>query len=52
MAWLMALAVVLFVIWIAALVTHFIVSAAVHVFLVVAIILFIIGLMAGRRTVS
>lgn len=45
------LAIILFVVWIVALATHFIVSAAIHILLVVAVILFVIGLFAGRRTV-
>lgn len=46
---LFVLAVILFVIWIIAVVTHFVVSAAIHILLVVAIVLFIVGLFAGRR---
>ncbi len=44
------LAVVLFVIWIAAVVTHFVVSAAIHVLLGAALVLFVIGLFMGRRS--
>jgi hypothetical protein len=47
---LFVLAVILFVIWIIAIVTHFVLSAAIHLLLVAAIVLFIIGLFAGRRT--
>lgn len=49
---LFTLAVILFVLWIIGLVTHFVVSAAIHILLVAAIVLFIIGLFAGRRTVG
>jgi hypothetical protein len=41
--------VILFAVWLAALVTHFIVSAAIHILLGAAVALFIIGLMLGLR---
>jgi hypothetical protein len=44
------LAVILFALWLAAVVTHFIVSAAIHILLGAAVALFIIGVMLGRRT--
>ena len=47
---LIALAVILFAAWLAAVVTHFIASAAIHILLGAAVALFIIGLMLGRRT--
>ncbi len=46
------LAVILFVLWLVAVITHFVVSAAIHTVLVAAVVLFIVGLMMGRRTVA
>ncbi len=48
---LFVIAILLSILWIVALVTHFVVSAATHILLIAAIVLFIIGLFAGRRTV-
>jgi hypothetical protein len=45
-----ALAAIVLVLWVAAVVTHFIVSAAIHLLLGVAVALFIVGLVLGRRT--
>jgi len=44
--------VVLFALWLAAVVRHFVVSAAFHVLLAAAVALLLIGLMLGRRTAS
>jgi FtsH-binding integral membrane protein len=38
--------------WIAAVVTHFIVSAAIHLLLGAAVVLFVVGLVLGRRTAT
>jgi hypothetical protein len=46
------LAVIFFALWLAAVVTHFVVSAAIHILLGAAVALFIIGLVLGRRTAS
>jgi len=43
---------ILLIVWIVALVTHFVVSAAIHLLLAAAIIMFVVGLVAGRRTVA
>jgi hypothetical protein len=48
---LLVLGVLLFVLWIAAVVSHFIVSAAIHLLLAGAVVSFILGLVLGRRTV-
>jgi hypothetical protein len=49
---LFAVAVILFVLWLVAVVTHFIVSGAIHLMLGAAVLLFIIGLVLGRRTAT
>jgi hypothetical protein len=49
---LFALAVILLVLWIVGVVTHFIVSATIHLLLAAAVLLFIIGMVLGRRTVA
>jgi hypothetical protein len=49
---LFAIAALLFVIWILALVTHFVVSTAIHLVLAAAVVMFIVGLVAGRRTIA
>ena len=46
------LAALLFALWLAAVVTHFVVSAAIHVLLGAAVLLFIVGLVLGRRTAA
>ena len=48
---LFVLAVVLFVAWLLGVVGTYTIGAFVHVLLVIAIVLFIVGLMSGRRTV-
>jgi hypothetical protein len=48
---LMILAVVLLLLWILGMVGTYTIGAFVHVLLVVAIVLFIVGLLSGRRTV-
>ena len=48
---LFVLAIVLFVAWLLGVVGTYTIGAFVHVLLVVAIVLFIVGLMSGRRTV-
>jgi hypothetical protein len=45
------LAVILLVAWLLGIVGTFAIGAFVHVLLVVAIVLFVIGLLSGRRTV-
>ena len=50
MVWLFVLAVILFMFWIVAVITHFVISAAIHVVLGIAILLFIVGLITGRRS--
>ncbi len=52
MYWLFTLAIILFVLWLIAVITHFVVSAAIHVVLAVAIVLFIVGMFTGRRTTA
>jgi hypothetical protein len=48
---LMVLAFILLVAWLLGIVGTYTVGAFVHVLLVVAIVLFLIGLLSGRRTV-
>ncbi len=48
---LFVIAILLSILWIVALVTRFVVSAAIHILLIAAIVLFIVGLFTGRRTV-
>ena len=45
------LAVVLLVLWLLGLVTSYTLGGVLHVLLVVAIILFVVGLLQGRRSV-
>jgi hypothetical protein len=52
MAGLFIVGVILVILWIVALITHFVVSAAIHLLLAAAIIMFIVGLVAGRRTTA
>ena len=47
-----AVAAILLVLWIAAVVTHFIVSAVIHLLLGAAVALFVVGLVLGRRTAT
>jgi len=44
-------AVILLILWLLGLVSGYTVSAFVHVLLVAAIVLFLVGLLSGRRTV-
>jgi hypothetical protein len=46
------LAIVLLALWLAAAVTHVVVSAAIHILLGAAVVLFIIGLVLGRKTAT
>jgi len=48
---LMIIAAILFVAWLLGIVGAYTIGAFVHVLLVVAIVLFIVGLLTGRRTV-
>ena len=48
---LFTLAVILFIAWLLGVVGTYTIGAFVHVLLVVAIVLFILGLLSGRRTV-
>jgi len=48
---LFTLAVILLVLWLLGVVGTYTIGAFVHVLLVVAIVLFIVGLLSGRRTV-
>ena len=48
---LLTLALILFVAWLLGLVGVYTIGSIVHVFLVIAIVLFIVGLISGRRTV-
>jgi uncharacterized membrane protein YeaQ/YmgE (transglycosylase-associated protein family) len=45
-------AAILLGLWTAAVVTHFIVSAAIHLLLGAAVVLFVVGLVLGRRTAA
>jgi hypothetical protein len=45
------LAVILLVLWLLGLVTGYTVGAFIHVLLVVAVVLFLVGMLGGRRTV-
>jgi hypothetical protein len=47
---LFAVALLLLIVWVIGMITHFVVSAAIHLLLAAAVILFIIGLVIGRRT--
>jgi hypothetical protein len=46
------LAVILFVAWLLGLAGAYTIGAAVHALLVIALILFVIGMLTGRRTVG
>ena len=48
---LFTLAVILFVLWLLGVVGTYTVGAFVHVLLVIALVLFVLGLLSGRRTV-
>ena len=48
---LFTLAVILFVLWLLGLVGTYTIGAFVHVLLVIALVLFVLGLLSGRRTV-
>jgi hypothetical protein len=48
---LFTLALILFVAWLLGLVGVYTIGAIVHILLVIAIVLFIVGLISGRRTV-
>jgi hypothetical protein len=48
---LFVLALILFIAWLLGVVGTYTIGAIVHVLLVIAIVLFIIGLLSGRRTV-
>ena len=45
------IAVILLVLWLLGLVTGYTIGAFIHVLLVVAIVLFVVGLLSGRRVV-
>lgn len=44
---LFAVALILFVLWLIAVITHFVVSAAIHVVLAAAVVFFILGVVMG-----
>jgi hypothetical protein len=48
---LFTLAVILFVAWLLGIVGTYTIGSIVHVLLVIAVVLFVIGLISGRRTV-
>jgi hypothetical protein len=48
---LFTIAVVLLILWVLGLVTGYTLGAFVHVLLVIAIVLFLVGLLSGRRVV-
>ena len=48
---LFTLAIILFVLWLLGVVGTYTIGAIVHVLLVVALVLFVLGLLSGRRTV-
>jgi hypothetical protein len=48
---LLTLALILFIAWLLGLVGVYTIGSIVHVLLVIAIVLFIVGLLSGRRTV-
>ncbi len=48
---LFVLALILFIAWLLGVVGTYTIGAIVHVLLVIAIVLFVIGLLSGRRTV-
>jgi hypothetical protein len=48
---LFTLAVILFVLWLLGVVGTYTIGAIVHLLLVVALVLFVLGLLSGRRTV-
>jgi hypothetical protein len=50
-AMLFTLAVILFVLWLLGVVGAYTIGAFVHVLLVIALVLFVLGLLSGRRTV-
>jgi hypothetical protein len=45
------LAIILFVAWLLGMVGAYTIGAFVHVLLVIALVLFVVGLLSGRRTV-
>jgi len=48
---LFTLAVILFVLWLLGVVGTYTIGSIVHVLLVIALVLFLVGLLSGRRTV-
>jgi fatty acid desaturase len=50
-AMLFTLAVILFVLWLLGVVGTYTIGSIVHVLLVIALVLFVFGLLSGRRTV-
>ena len=48
---LFTIAVILFVLWLLGVVGTYTIGAFVHVLLVIALVLFVLGLLSGRRTV-
>jgi hypothetical protein len=48
---LFTLALILFVLWLLGIVGTYTIGAIVHLFLVVALVLLVVGLLSGRRTV-
>ncbi len=51
MAMLFTLAMILFVAWLLGLVGVYTIGSIVHVLLVIALVLFLVGIISGRRTV-
>ena len=45
------LAIILFIAWLLGMVGAYTIGAFIHVLLVIAIVLFVIGLLSGRRTI-
>jgi hypothetical protein len=52
MTMLYTLAVILLIAWLLGIIGTYIIGAFVHVLLVVAIVLFLVGLLGGRRTLT
>ena len=48
---LFTLAVILFVLWLLGVVGTYTIGGIVHLFLVIALVLFVLGLLSGRRTI-
>jgi Family of unknown function (DUF5670) len=51
MTMLYTLAVILLILWLLGLVSGYTIGAFIHVFLVAAVVLFLVGLLTGRRVV-